>query len=147
MRQLAVAAPGSLSQNLEPNFMRISTYKVWGVEEKSLEEALQVNKQPGISWRSWTMLNLSWIIKSNPLISCSWLGKMWVMTAAAVLTMWDFSAGTGELQILSCFNLACQLCPSLQQSAENARTFVIADWCRVSENTRNTRNSGKARFD
>ena len=48
MRQLAVAAPGSLSQNLELNFMGISTYKVWGVEEKGLEETLQVDQQPGI---------------------------------------------------------------------------------------------------
>ena len=41
---------GSSSARFEVKMqLELILYKVWGVEEKSLEEALQVNKQPGIS--------------------------------------------------------------------------------------------------
>ena len=41
---------GSSSARFEAKMkLELILYKVWGVEEKSLEEALQVNKQPGIN--------------------------------------------------------------------------------------------------
>ena len=41
---------GSSSARFEAKMkLELILYKVWGVKEKSLEEALQVNKQPGIS--------------------------------------------------------------------------------------------------